>query len=661
METATNKYKDYIAVFLLVVIAVVIYLPSLNAPFIFDDNHMIVNNAFIKNAKYFGLFFKGYVTSYPIPKGMCRPLLMLTFAFNYATSKLNPIGYHIINLLFHFLNAVLLYTLLKTLKKDAPFGLILIITLLFVVHPINTEAVTYISSRSDLMATFFILSGFILYLRERYMLTLLMYVFALLTKETGLCLGLIVIGYDVIYWLNGKLRWQEHFRKYKKFYISLMAITLFYLMYKHTVFFPEIARPVRSFYSNFLIQSITTLLYFKLFLLPLSLNITHYIPAVNSLLHPLALISVVTIILLIVLAFVSIRKVPLASIGLTWLLIGLLPKFYARLNFVAMEHHFYLASIGVYIIAVALLKEVYTNHRKYFLYLNIGIILIFSCLSITRNYEYTDPLDFWKISVLRNPRSAATHGNLGFYYLKKGNLKAAEEEFRKVSLTSNVESWVRAQINLANILISRKEYKKAEETLKKALERYPSPFMETYNLLGIIYKETDREKEALSMWQRELKLYPRSFNAHLNMGIFYLNKEQLDKAEMHFKRTMTISPDSYLPYYGLAQIFEKKGKFTEAIDMYKKAISFNPADSHLHYFLGSLYAEKGDGRALYEFKKAIEINPLFALAHNDLAVAYASMIPPRWRLAKKHAYIAKNLGFKVDKEFMELIEKNAPE
>ena len=189
-----NKQLDYFAIFIALFFSIAVYIFSLNAPFIFDDNHMIVNNAFIKNAKYFGLFFKGYVTSYPIPKGMCRPLLMLTFAFNYATSKLNPIGYHIINLLFHFLNAVLLYTLLKMLKKDAPFGLLLIITLLFVVHPINTEAVTYISSRSDLMATFFILSGFILYLRERYILTLLMYMFALLTKETGLCLGLIVIG-----------------------------------------------------------------------------------------------------------------------------------------------------------------------------------------------------------------------------------------------------------------------------------------------------------------------------------------------------------------------------------------------------------------------------------------------------------------------------------
>ncbi|MBU1366402.1 MAG: hypothetical protein KJ711_01135, partial [Candidatus Omnitrophica bacterium] len=72
---------------------------------------MIVENVFIKSAKYFSEFFKGFVTSYPIPKGMCRPLLMLTFGFNYLQGGLSPVGYHIVNILFHFLNACLLYFL----------------------------------------------------------------------------------------------------------------------------------------------------------------------------------------------------------------------------------------------------------------------------------------------------------------------------------------------------------------------------------------------------------------------------------------------------------------------------------------------------------------------------------------------------------------------
>jgi len=84
---------EYLVILSLVIISFLTYSNALNAPFIFDDYYMIEENTFLKNPKYFPLFFKGYVTSYPIPKGMCRPLLMLSFAFNYWSGGLNPVGY----------------------------------------------------------------------------------------------------------------------------------------------------------------------------------------------------------------------------------------------------------------------------------------------------------------------------------------------------------------------------------------------------------------------------------------------------------------------------------------------------------------------------------------------------------------------------------------
>jgi len=92
--------------------------------------------------------------------------------------------------------------------------------------------------------------------------------------------------------------------------------------------------------------------------------------------------------------------------------------------------------------------------------------------------------------------------------------------------------------------------------------------------------------------------------------------------------------------------------------MYKKSIYFNPKHRDSHYYLGTLYARIGDGRALSELKKVISIDPSFAPAYNDLAVVYASLVPPRWDLAKKYALTAQSLGFKVDSKFLELIENN---
>ena len=163
-----RNLENTIIVIILVFFCLVLYFNSLGNAFIFDDIHTIVQNQYIKNPGYLGLFFKGLYSSEPVPQGMLRPLLMLTFVFNYLFSGLNPLGYHIINLLLHFLNGILFYSLLRFLKKDLPFGLSLGVSLLFIAHPINNEAVIYITCRSDLLVTLFVLSAFLLYGMGKY-------------------------------------------------------------------------------------------------------------------------------------------------------------------------------------------------------------------------------------------------------------------------------------------------------------------------------------------------------------------------------------------------------------------------------------------------------------------------------------------------------------
>ena len=139
-----------------------LYFNSLKGIFIFDDAHSIITNLYIKDIRHIPMFFKGYYTSDPeIPIGMFRPLLLLTFSFNYLFSGIQPLGYHIINTLIHFLNGILFYYLLRLLfsghtnpqkgnsTQGFPFTLSVFISLLFLAHPLNSETVTYISSRSD--------------------------------------------------------------------------------------------------------------------------------------------------------------------------------------------------------------------------------------------------------------------------------------------------------------------------------------------------------------------------------------------------------------------------------------------------------------------------------------------------------------------------------
>ena len=96
-----SRAEKTIILLVLSLSALLLYSNSFNNPFIFDDEHMIEGNLLIKDLRHIPLFFKGYVTSYPIAQGMCRPLLMITFSLNYLIGKLNPQGYHLINIIFH--------------------------------------------------------------------------------------------------------------------------------------------------------------------------------------------------------------------------------------------------------------------------------------------------------------------------------------------------------------------------------------------------------------------------------------------------------------------------------------------------------------------------------------------------------------------------------
>ena len=100
---------------LLFLFTFLVYSNSFHIPFYFDDQHMILKNPFIRSFKFIPFFFKGFVTGYNFPQGMCRPLLMITFSLNYFFGKLNPVGYHLINLIFHILCGILLFLILKFL------------------------------------------------------------------------------------------------------------------------------------------------------------------------------------------------------------------------------------------------------------------------------------------------------------------------------------------------------------------------------------------------------------------------------------------------------------------------------------------------------------------------------------------------------------------
>jgi tetratricopeptide (TPR) repeat protein len=617
---------------------------------------MIVENSYIKNPADFSMFFKGFVSSYPIGRGMCRPLLMLTFALNYMLSALNPLSYHLFNIFLHFINAILLYLVMKKLIPETPKKILFLITALFAVHPINSEAITYISSRSDLMASFFMLSSFIFYIKNKPAICCLFYIPALLTKETALCLPMLIAAYELIArpQKNNSLPGPRLI-----FWLSLAMLTAVYLLYRETFFSGITAGANRTGWENILLQSWVTFFYLFLFFAPLGLNIIHNQPTLLSITNPQISTAFLGILFLLIFGLIKRKKNPMISLGIFWILIGLSPKFYSRLSFPVSEHQFYLASMGIYIVIAGSLKNIPLTLRRKTVYLFSTLIVIASIFTFQREKEYQNPLLFWLNSSRLNPYSGQIYDELGREYLKQNQLNLAEAAFKnslRVS-TRPAEKIIATQM-LAGTLYQKKNYKEAEKLFETLMPLQPPP-QGLYEDLGNLYSQTGRPQQALIAWEKEITFYPQQPQAYSQIGLYYMEQRDITKARSYFLESKKLNPDYYFSYLGLAKISEISGDIKNAAESYEKALSLEPNDYYCWYSLGILYFKSGNNlKALDCLNKSIQINPTLPQSHYNLAIIYISLDHPQWRSAYQELQTAQEIGYPIDKELSDTIKKN---
>ncbi len=184
---------------LIIVLGFIVYSNSLNGAFIWDDEYLIQNNIYIKSWSGFpDIFTKDIGAGVGHRFNFYRPLQMLTYIIDYSLWKSNVKGYHLGNVLFHILAALAIYWLITILSKDKLLSLIT--SLLFVVHPVHTEAVSYISGRSDSLALCFMLLTIIFYIRNLdakrlsiYLCMIISYTGALLSRENSLILPVLLL------------------------------------------------------------------------------------------------------------------------------------------------------------------------------------------------------------------------------------------------------------------------------------------------------------------------------------------------------------------------------------------------------------------------------------------------------------------------------------
>jgi tetratricopeptide (TPR) repeat protein len=546
--------RGYFTVLLIIVIGLVAYANSFGNKFVYDDFTHIVHNPAIKSLNNTASFFTDYTTSTTsreMSGKLYRPLFVLSFALDYATWKLNPTYYHLENFLFHILNAILVFAIMRLMiggYAGATF-----ISLLFVTHPVHTEVVNWISHRSDLMGLFFYLSAFYMHCRissfnkgrvAAYCLMIFFFAASLLCKESMITLPVVIFLSDIIlFWDKSK----TNLRRYLWYYLPFLVVIVCYLLLRMNILDQAFNAGKRSYSPSITMTLSAFVKYVLLMLFPANLSLAHATRTIS-------IVASVGMLGCILLATLFLRKYSkIFTFGMCWFFVTLAPVLaFSAYDYVS-DRHLYLPSVGFFAAAVGLIIKQQDWLRKTFYYFLCFIIAVYTGLTINRNPDWKDNLSLFKSTVRTSPQNPRMSYWLGKSYYDKGMKKEAIEELKRTIKIDNRHSY-KPYIALGDIYYKEREYDKAIEHYQEAMKLAYSPEMGFYKIGRSYYMMGDMPA-AIEYYKKAIALNKNRAQAHFDLASAYLKDGQTQNAIDELEITVKIDPG-----YPRAQEFLQKLK-----------------------------------------------------------------------------------------------------
>ena len=611
---------------LLVAVTLVAYLPALLGQFVWDDDDYVVNNLLLHSLK--GLsqiwFAPGTAPQY-------YPLSFTSFWVDYHLWKLNPLGYHLTNILFQAINAVLLWTILRRLSVRGAW----LAAAIFAVHPVNVESVAWITERKNVLAGFFYLSSALACLQfwlpnmaaadnptqsgpqttaaglgnwKFYWLALFLYLCALLAKTATIALPVAVLL--VVWWKRGKLGWRELFSLAPFLAVGMAMGLLTVWVEKH--FVHAAGREwTFSFLERCLIAGRAVWFYLGKLVWPHPLMFVYprwEIQVAQPLAYPpvLALMVVLFILWLNRKGWARPTLVALAYfLALLFPVLGFFNVFFFRYSFVA-DHFQYLAGIGPLTLAAAGITIAFKT--KPFLKLACcgALLLTLGILTWRQAGTYADMETLWRTTLARNPDCWMAHSNLGLLLKNQGRIEEAIDHYhRAIQIAPN--AWD-ALNDLGVALAAKGQFDEAIEYYRKALQIDPNLFA-VQNNLGHALAAEGRFDEAIEYYRKAIQINPNFSDALNNLGNALAAKGQSDEAIKNYYKAIQINPNFSEALNNLGVALADKGRFDEAIENYHKALQINPNDCDALNNLGVALTAKGRfDEAIENYRQAIQVN-----------------------------------------------------
>jgi tetratricopeptide (TPR) repeat protein len=621
-----------------------LYSNTFNSPFVFDDIAKIKENPDIRlthiNLK--KIFDAGFGKSSP----QSRPLGNLTFALNYFFHQYNVTGYHVVNVSIHILSAFFLYLFLKTTLKlstvqtryKQPHIIAFFAALIWLVHPVATQSVTYIVQRLNSLAALFFVLAFYLYLKGRLAdqsakkwswigAAALSWVLALGCKQNAATLPFFIFVYEWYFFQDLSKEWLTRRLKY------LLGITAFFILLFliYTGFNPW--EKIQSFHDyglfeftigeRILTQFRVVVYYLSLIFFPHSarLNLDYDFPLSYSLINPpTTLLALVVILGLVGIAFYLSKKHRLISFCIIWFFGNLVIESSILPLAIIFEHRIYLPSMLVILLVVMLAFD-YIKPRWLTIAMLCIAITICSYWTYERNKIWQSKLTIWGDSVQKSPNKARPHINMG---KSLSDLERTDEAIKHFNISLRIEPHnPEAHHNLAVALAKQGKMKGAIDHFLKALKVKPDA-SKTHLYLGLALAMQGKTDQAIDHFNKTLQIDPTYDTAHKNLGILLMQEGKIETAIFHLREAIRLNPGLSGADSDLKKALAVQEKIQYDTKRIQRELRLAPDNPQLHYEMGNLFLVKGElNKAISQYEKALLLQPNYLQALNNLALAYA--------------------------------------
>ncbi len=446
------QYKDAVEQFLqrpllifllLVTVGAGVYAGAFPGAFQYDDGFAIILNPHLDRAD----VFVDHLDH------MVRPVLYATFLIDRTIYGHDPAGYHVLNVLLHIGCGVFIYWILSRATTDETRHLPLLTAMLFLVHPIETEAVTYISGRASSLMAFFYLLAFFLYVRaseanhhanlRRLFLAgaTVSLLLSLGSKETAVTFPLAILLWDVLIRRQDAAAFRDEFlSRHLPFWLVVFGAAIWAWQHPRYTVLAQFSLEIRPLSDHLLSQLHAISYALVLFFCPWNQNFDHDLPLLHSPMQwPLPL-AILILCALIAAAVFGARRLPLFAFGIGWFFLQLMPTSVIPRADLLSERNLYLASMGLLLAILAsgdrLLRWFPAGFPQARMArvgvsgLLLTILLTLALATHQRNLLYRDEVSLWSDTVQKSPDKPRPHNNLGHAYAMQGDWDHAMEEFR---------------------------------------------------------------------------------------------------------------------------------------------------------------------------------------------------------------------------------------